>query len=362
MDQVYNVLMTSYKDSGVDITKGDRASSIARDHALKTFAGRKDRIGLPVTKEDSFAGLLDMRDHYLVQTTDSTGTKIDLAFDMNTFDTIGYDLLAMVADDAVCTGAEVFSVSNCLDIPSIDTAVVDRLLAGLSRACQEQHIAMSAGEIAEVPGAVLRGVWSATGIGIVQKENILKPEDICEGDQVIALRSGVARSNGFSLIRKILIEKFGESWCNEEWKDGLSWGEIMLTPSVIYHHALLKVLGRYEQERVCEIKGLAHITGGGIPSKLGRILKKSQCGVKLTDLWDPHPAISDLIEIGGVPLAEAYNTWNMGNGMLAVVSPSETDTVIAELQKEGLEAKFAGEITKEKGIKLKTYEETEMTL
>ena len=353
--------MTTYKDSGVDISAGNEASAKAYQHAASTFASRKGMTGEPVQEKDGYAGFLDMGEYYLVQSDDSTGTKIDLATQLNSYDTLGYDLLAMVADDVVCTGAEVISVSNCLDVPNVDPAMIDALMKGLASACTEQKIVIPAGEIAEVPGAVARGVWSATAVGLVVKDRVIKPETIAPGDTILSLKSNVARSNGFSLIRKILSDAFGDNWCNQEWKNATSWGEVMLTPSKIYHAALLKLIGRYGEERKLNIKGLAHITGGGIPSKLRRVLKKSGCGAELGNLWEPHEAMKDLIALGNVPTDEAYRTWNMGNGMLVIVDPQNQDDSIKFLEKEDIEVQQAGTVTEDSAIKITAFDGTVVT-
>ena len=341
----YTLPMTTYRDSGVDIEGGNEASRIAYTHAQKTFSCRSGKIGEPVSDDGGFAGLLDMGDFYLVQNDDGTGSKMELAVTMGKFDTIGADLVAMVADDAICIGAEVISLSNTLDVGSIDQKMVDTLLGGLAAACQEQGIVMPGGEIAEVPGAVNSPVWNATSVGIVAKDAVIDTSTIADGDIVIALQSGVARSNGFSLIRKILTDAHGEDWHAVEWKDGVSWGEVMLTPSIIYHAALLTVLGRHSEDRNIQIKGLAHVTGGGIAENLKRTLKKSGCGAKLTDLFAPHDAIKDLIDLGSVAIEEAYRTWNMGNGMLVIVAAEDVDSTLAALQSAGLSAQVAGAIT-----------------
>lgn len=337
--------MTTYRDAGVDIDAGNSASKTAYSHAMATFASRKGMIGAPVEEEGGFAGLLDMGDFYLVQNDDGTGSKMEIAVALNKFDTIGYDLVAMVVDDAICTGAEVMSVSNTLDVPRVDEKMVDALLQGLSKACQEQKIVLPGGEIAEVPGAVNSPVWNATSVGIVAKDKVIDTANISEGDTVVALKSGVARSNGFSLIRKILRDAYGDNWFTQEWKDGTSWGEIMLTPSVIYHKALLSVLGRYGEERTMNVKGITHVTGGGIVENLKRTLKKSGRGATLNHLFAPHAAITDLIALGSVDMNEAYRTWNMGNGMLVILDPSDSDAFIAAMTKEGIEAQVAGSIT-----------------
>lgn len=356
----YTGIMTTYKDAGVDIEAGDTASKAAYKHAAESFAARKGMIGEPVFEEGGYAGFLDMGEYYLVQSTDSTGTKIDLATDLGTYHTLGYDLLAMVADDIVCTGAEVVAITNCIDVPKIDAKVIDQLMAGLSKACTEQKIVVPGGEIAEVPGAVNRGVWSASGVGIIAKDRVIRPEAIAEGDAIIAMRSAVARSNGFSLIRKILAEQIGETWTKEKWEGDVTWGGIMLTPSIVYHDAVLSVIGRYGEDRAVEVKGISHITGGGIPSKIGRVLKASGCGAELSDLWAPHPALVKLIELGSVPIEDAYRTWNMGNGMMAVVDPGDADKVIALLSEKNIEANIAGNVTANPGVTLKTFEGNEI--
>ncbi len=347
--------MTTYREAGVDIREGDKASAIAYAHATSTFASRSKMIGAPVEEKDGYGGFLDMGDHYLVISDDSTGSKIDLAFDVGKFDTLGYDLAAMVADDAVCTGAESLAISNTIDVPKIDAKIIDQLMGGLAKACSEQKIAVPAGEIAEVPGAVARGVWSATVVGIVAKDRVLKPETIEPGDAVIALKDNVARSNGFSLLRKILTDAYGKEWFRKEWKNRTTWGEILLTPSVIYSAAILDLIGRFREPVNIPVKGVAHITGGGIPSKFKRVLRKSGYGAALTDLWAPHEALLDVIALGSVPAEEAYRTWHMGNGMLVICEERHVVDALKNLKKQGIEAKRAGAIIREPEIRLKAF-------
>jgi phosphoribosylformylglycinamidine cyclo-ligase len=347
--------MATYRDAGVDIREGDRASMIAYTHAASTFISRKNMIGKPVYEKDGYAGFLDMGDYYLVVSDDSTGSKIDLAFEVGKFDTLGYDLTAMVADDAVCTGAESIAISNTIDVPHIDATIIDKLMAGLAKACTEQKIVVPAGEIAEVPGAVTRGVWSATVIGIVAKDRVLKPETTKPGDAVIALKDPVARSNGFSLLRTILSKAYGKEWYRKEWKKGQLWGEIFLTPSIIYSAAILSLIGRFGEDTKVPVKGIAHITGGGIPSKLKRILRKSGYGAELTDLWPPHEALADAIRIGKVETEEAYRTWHMGSGMLVVTEKENAPEAQKILRQQGIQAREAGMIIKEPTITVRSW-------
>lgn len=347
--------MTTYQDAGVDIREGDRASAMAYAHAASTFPSRRKMIGEPVYEKDGYAGFLNMGDYYLVQSDDSTGSKIDLAFDVGKFDTLGSDLTAMVADDAVCTGAESISISNTLDVPHISAAVIDPLMGGLAKACSAQKIVVPAGEIAEVPGAVARAVWSATVIGIVAKDRVLKPKTIRPGDAILALKDIVARSNGFSLLRAILAKAHDTEWFRKEWSNGTSWGEILLTPSVIYSAAILSLLGRYGEEVRVPVKGLAHITGGGIPSKLKRILRHARSGAELTDLWPPHEALTEVIRLGEVPIEEAYRTWHMGSGMLVILEEKHVAKALEFLTQHGIQAKRAGTVTQSPTITVRAF-------
>lgn len=343
----YALSVTTYSDAGVDIQRGDAASACAYAHARGTHASRMGKIGAPVPEhEGGFAGLLDMGSYFLVQTSDGTGTKMELAEQFSAYASLGRDLLAMVADDAVCTGAEVIGVSNTLDVPKADVAAIDPLLRGLSVACAEQGIAMTGGEIAEVPGSVSLPVWNATAVGILEKPRLLRPESIVPGDTVLALRERGCRSNGFSLIRRVL-RTAERAWGEEELRE-------LLRPSTIYHAALLALLGRFGEQRRVPLKGLAHITGGGIPSKLRRILKKAGYGAALHDLWPPPPVLVDLMTAGNIAQEEAYRTFCMGNGMLAVLSTEEATRALALLQGAGIEARVAGVITCDPAIVIAT--------
>jgi phosphoribosylformylglycinamidine cyclo-ligase len=348
--------MTTYREAGVDVSAGDAASKAAYATAAKTFAARKGMVGEPVLEEGGYGGMLDLGKYYLVVTDDGTGTKSEIAFAAGSLKTLGSDLLAMVADDAVCTGAEVIAVSNTIDIAKVETHVIEELMEGLGEACHRQKIVIPAGEIAEVPGAVRSAVWSATAVGIVAKDRVIAPSGIAPGDVVIALRESGARCNGFSLIRKILTEHFGEQWHRQKLGGGTTWAESVLAPSVVYHAAVLELIGRYGEARTVQVKGIAHITGGGIPSKLRRTLRASGTGAELLDLWGPASFLRDLTEMGDVRIEEAYRTWNMGNGMLIVVSAEDAERSVQMLSDQGVEARVAGTITKDPTIVVRTFD------
>jgi len=343
--------MSSYKKAGVDIKAGDNASKIAYKYAKSTFSSRKGMIGEPVTDESSYAGLIDMGDYYLVQCDDGVGTKIEIAEKIEKFDTLGYDLLAMVADDAICLGAETISISNTIDTNKVDAKVIDCLMKGLAKACIEQKIIIPGGEIAEVGKSVNGNIWNATAVGVLEKDKVIMGTEIQTGDKIISLREKGFRSNGFSLIRYILENKFGKNIYSKKSPFGKIWGEVLLEPSTIYSAGLLKILGRFGEKRKINIKGISHITGGGIVGNFRRILKDNKFGANFYDLFEPAEMVKEIQKLGTVTEDEAYKTWNMGNGMMLVVSPEDTKRVLELLK---IEAKIAGEITDSGIVEIQT--------
>ncbi len=306
--------MTTYEESGVNIDLGDKCSKIAYEAAKGTFKERKGKIGEPVLGEGGFAGLLDMGDFYLVQNDDGVGTKIQIAEAIEKYDTLGYDLLAMVADDAVCLGAEPISVSNTLDVNKVDPGKVEALMKGLKNAAIEHQIVIPGGEIAELGKMVNGYLWNATCVAVVEKSKLISGGDIQAGDKIIGLHSAGLRSNGFSLVRHILSEKFGNNWYSEKFDDVQTWGEATLTPSKIYCSAILDMHGRFGEEPKVQIKGIAHVTGGGIYDNLNRITKNYE----LKNLPGIPELMKKLMELGDVSKDEAYRTWNMGLGMILI--------------------------------------------
>jgi len=344
--------MATYKDSGVDVELGDRCSKMAYNAAKATFPGRKGMIGEPVTQDGGFTGMLDMGDFYFIQNDDGVGTKIEVAEQIRKFDTMGYDLIAMVADDGICVGAEVFSVTNTLDSPKLDDQMVEGLMEGLKNAALEQKIVVPGGELAELGNALNGAVWNSTAAGIVEKDKVITGKDIQVGDAILTLKSDGIRSNGLSLARMVLKEALGEDWAHTDYGDGRIWGEVILTPSKIYHRALLNIIGGYKQERKVNIKGLVHNTGGGIPGNLPRLLKGEGFGAKLDNLPEVHEFMLKMQEMGNVADDEAYKTWNMAIGMMAVVAQDDVEKTIELLKKEGIEAQLSGVVTDDSKIEI----------
>lgn len=342
--------MATYEESGVNIEQGDKASKAAYAAAKSTFAGRKGMIGEPVVIDGGFAGLLDFGDFYLVQNDDGVGSKIEVARLVGDFSTVGYDLLAMVADDAVCMGAEVVSITNTIDCNKVDPEVIAEMLSGLATACREQKIVIPGGEVAEMGSLVNGWLWNAAAVGVVAKNRVITGADIKPGNLVIGLSSVGFRSNGFSLVRHILQAEFGEQWYETEYEPGVSWGQAVLTPCKIYHDHLLALLGRYGQQRRVEMNGIVHITGGGLIDNVERILPDG-VGVDFTDLMPVPEVMQRLVELGNVDHAEAYKTWNMGMAMCLFVEADDADTVIAHFQSLDIPVQIVGEVSATEGVR-----------
>jgi phosphoribosylformylglycinamidine cyclo-ligase len=340
--------MATYKQAGVDISMGDKCSEMAYGAAKKTFTGRKGMIGVPVNIEGGFTGALDFGKFYMVFNCDGVGSKMLAGLAINKLDTLGYDLLAMVADDAVCVGAETVAITNTIDTNKVSDKAIGPLMDGLKKACIEQKIVIPGGEIGEMPDMVKATCWNASAIGIVEKDKFILGKNVKPGDKIIGLRSRGFRSNGFALVRYVLSKNFGDNWAKKKFDSKNSWGEAVLTPSIIYSNAVLELIGRYGQKRKCKVKAIAHITGGGIPGNITRVLGKY--GADLDNIWPPHAPMLKLQEIGGVSDREAYEVWNMGTGMVLV--SDEFAKIAASMKKHGIEAKIIGEVTAKKGVRL----------
>lgn len=341
--------MTSYKESRVNsMDRKDKCSSIAYSYAKKTFL--RKGIGRPLILDWGFSGPIDMGDHFLLLNDDGVGTKLILGLRLSKLDTLGYDLLAMVADDAVCQGGEVIAITNTIDVQQANENIVRELMKGLAEACKKQNVVIAGGEIAELGKVINYPVWNASAVAIVEKEKLITGKNVKVGDALVSFRSAVIRSNGLTLARHILKERYGENWYIKKYDEKHCWGEILLTPSIIYHSAVLDMIGRFGEKRKIDIHGIAHITGGGIPGNLARIL--GNFGADLKNLFPPHPALKKLQTLGKVSDSEAYNTWNMGNGMILAMPKKDAKKALEIARKNKIDAQVCGEVVKEKGIKL----------
>ena len=326
--------MTTYRQAGVDRDLGDLCSEIAYSEAKKTFAGRAGMIGEPLKMDGGFTGALDMKDFLLVQNEDGVGTKMEVAIRMKKFDTLGFDLVAMVADDAICVGAEVISITNTIDADSLDKNVVQGLMQGLGMACLQEKIVVPGGEIAELKGHVNGYTWNATAVGIVDKKKFIKGEGIKVGDKIIGLVSPNYRSNGFTLLRAVLKKAYGENWHTAKF-GAKTWGEVALDPCVIYHSAVLSLIGRFGEPGLVKLKGLAHITGGGLVENIPRVLPETLTARLDAAAWTMPPLFGWLQKEGNVSSQEMHRVFNCGIGMVVIVSPDQAATAEALLRDAG---------------------------
>jgi phosphoribosylformylglycinamidine cyclo-ligase len=343
-------------DSGLDLNRQDRASAVAYDWAQRTYGNRSGRAGLPVLGTDGFfANLMDFAGTTIAMTSDGIGTKVELAERTGIYHTLGFDLMAMVVDDLAAAGCEPVNVTNILDVDAADPAVVDDLMRGLHDAAALARVAVVGGEIAELGeridgwGSGMHFNWCATAIGVLPPGRLaLDGSRVAAGDAVVALRSDGFRSNGFSLVRRVMAAAFGADWHREPCESS-TWGRALLTPSRIYAPLLVDL----PAEGV-NLSGAAHVTGGGVPRNLARLLRPNGLGGDLGTLFPPHSFVQEVMRRGGVPAEQAHRMWNMGNGMLLTLPAERVDRCLEVCAKRGYQARVAGRVTTEPGIRLHT--------
>lgn len=344
------------KKSGVNIDLGNQASKVAFQYAVKTFSNRQGKKGAISSKTDGgFSNLLQFGKQRIGIGSDGTGTKAELAERTGIYDSLGYDLVAMVADDLAAAGLEPTNLSNVIDVDYLDVNIIDELMKGLKKACDFAGISITGGEIAELGNRIcgygdkMHFNWSSTAIGILPDylKTDIDGSGITPGDLIISLKSRGFRSNGFSAIRRIMEENFGTYWHEEPYDEKKNWGEKLLTPSLIYAPGITEMI-----KRNIIPKGIAHITGGGIFDNLRRVLKMTNYGAELNNLFPPLPEMSRLKELGKISDEQAYLWWNMGNGMLIVLDEKNIPEALNILNTKGYEAKLAGRITHSNDINI----------
>jgi phosphoribosylformylglycinamidine cyclo-ligase len=345
------------KKSGIDIDLGNQSSKIAYNYAKETFQNRKGKAGCIGTDSDGgFSNLLLFGDQRIGIGSDGIGTKAELAERTGVYDTLGYDLVAMVADDLAAMGFEPTNLSNVIDVDYLDKNIIDELMKGLRDACNFAGISITGGEIAELGNRIggygdnMHFNWSSTAIGILPNvlEKGIDGKEVKEGDSIISLKSRGFRSNGFSSIRRILNEQFGDNWHNEKYDDIASWGEKMLTPSLIYSPVINKII-----TEAYTIKSVVHITGGGIFDNLRRVLKINDLGARFDNLFEPLDEMKKVKELGNVSNEDAYLWWNMGNGMLIICEQKDTEGILKILADNGYAGRDAGIVTANNDIHVK---------
>ncbi len=353
---------TTYADSGVNIELGDDVSKILYNAAKATWVNRQGKLGEVIMPFDDFSGVRAIDVSNLPKGTlmnigfDGVGTKVEIAERANNHRTIAYDLFAMVCDDAVVRGAEPVLVGSILDVKSLGNSsnssieLVRQLAEGYINAAREANVAIVNGEVAELGTRVgghgdFNYNWGAGVVWFANKDKMFTGNEIKPGDYLIGLKETGFRSNGLSLVRKIMKNEFGEDWhlkCSENTLSDI------LRPSKIYSSAVADIFGGYAGEPKTELHGVAHITGGGIPGKLGRVLKPSGLGAFIDDPFYPSFTMRRIQKWGNVSDSEAYKSWNMGQGMI-LISP-KPEEVISILDDHQITAKVIGNVIKKPEI------------
>lgn len=332
-------MSNKYREAGVDLEAGYESVQRIRSHVARTkIKGAQDSIG-------SFGGMFDlsvlhMKQPVLVSGTDGVGTKLMLAFACDKHDTIGIDAVAMCVNDVIVQGAMPIFFLDYLAVGKNDPAQIEQLVKGVADGCVESECALIGGETAEMPDMYQADHYDIAGfcVGAVEKDKLLDGQTIASGQVLVGLPSSGCHSNGFSLIRKVLLKDAKLDLHKTYEGFDFPLGEVLLTPTKIYVKAIKHVL------KTVDIKGMSHITGGGFYENLPRMLK-SGLGVRIDVSAFPKPKIFDFIQAhGAIEAREMYNVFNMGIGFVLAVEASDVDTVLACLQEIGEEAYVIGEV------------------
>lgn len=324
--------MITYKDSGVNIEEGYKSVKLIKEYAAKTFIpGVMSNIG-------SFAGMFELGAGYknpvLVSGTDGVGTKLEIAFKLNKYDTVGIDCVAMCVNDVLCHGAKPLLFLDYIACGKLKAEVAADLVKGVSMGCINSGCALIGGETAEMPGFYKEGDYDMAGftVGIVDKDKIIDGSKIKHGDVLIGIESSGLHSNGFSLVRKLIPDLSVDF-------EGKKIGEVLLTPTRIYVKEILKLIGLYD------IKGMAHITGGGFIENIPRMFKEDFTAVINKNSYKV-PSIFNCLMSQGAEESRMYNTFNMGIGFVLCVDNHDAVNVIKSIEEEGIRAYKIGVVEK----------------
>jgi phosphoribosylformylglycinamidine cyclo-ligase len=276
----------------------------------------------------------------LISSTDGVGTKLKVAFRTGVHDTVGIDLVAMCVNDVVVQGAEPLFFLDYFATGHLEVEVAEAVIRGIAAGCKEAGCSLIGGETAELPGMYAANEYDLAGfaVGIVDRDRLIDGSTITVGDKIVGLASSGIHSNGYSLVRKILFEDGGYSTDHLFPELGKPLGEVLLTPTRIYVRTVLNLV------RDFTIKGMAHITGGGLPENLPRILPQGCQVVLERTSWEVPPIFRLLQELGRVEDAEMLRTFNYGVGLAVVVTAGELDEVMNRLGAMGQKAWVIGEV------------------
>lgn len=336
----------TYRDSGVDI---DAGNSLVE--AIKPMVRATRRAGADADL-GGFGGLFDLKaagfkDPILVAANDGVGTKLKIAIETGHHATIGIDLVAMCVNDLVVQGAEPLFFLDYFATGALDVATAKSVIAGIANGCRQAGCALIGGETAEMPGMYARGDYDLAGfaVGAVERGEILPRTDIMPGDVLIGLPSSGVHSNGYSLVRRLVLEEKLDWQHAAPWDSGRSLGEELLQPTRIYVKPLLAALKATGGGAHGAIKGLSHITGGGVSENLPRVLPNTVAARIELSLIKVPPVFGWLAKAGRLDDAELLRTFNTGIGMIVVAARDKAGAVVEALQAAGEAAVIIGDIT-----------------
>ena len=323
--------MLTYKNSGVDKEEGYKSVDMIKQMAVNTYSKKV------LNELGSFGAMYKLgryKNPVLVSGTDGVGTKLKLAFHLKKYDTIGIDCVAMCVNDILCHGAEPMFFLDYLACGKLDAGVSSEIVKGVAEGCLSSGMSLVGGETAEMPGFYNEGEYDIAGfaVGVVEKKKVINGEKIKEGDIIIGLESSGVHSNGFSLVRKLVTD------LDEEY-NGQKISEYLLIPTKIYVKPVSKIIKKFK------VKGMAHITGGGLIENVPRVIPDGLSAVISKDKIKV-PEIFTYLQSKGVPEDEMWGTFNMGIGFIIVVKEKDKDKVMKKLSKYGENAYEIGRIEK----------------
>jgi len=332
---------SAYAAAGVDIEAADKAVDLMKGWVEK--AGRPEVIG----SLGGFAGLYDAsaltryRQPILATSTDGAGTKVAIAQAMDIHDTIGFDLVGMVVDDLVVCGAEPLFMTDYIATGRVVPERIAAIVKGIAEACVEAGCALVGGETAEHPGLMEPDAYDVAGAatGVVEAASLLGPGRVRPGDVALAMASSGLHANGYSLVRHLLLDRAGWALDRDVPELGRTLGEELLEPTRIYAKACLALAEE------TDVHAMAHVTGGGLAANLARVLPEEVSVSIDRGTWTPAPVFEVVRQVGAVSQEDLEATLNCGVGMVALLPPDDVDRAVATLQRFGIPAWAAGEVT-----------------
>ena len=335
----------TYAGAGVDIGAGEEAVERIKATVRSTF--RPEVIG----DIGGFGGLFAFDPTrysrpVLVAATDGVGTKAVVARLADRYETIGIDLVAMSVDDIAAQGAEPLFFLDCISAGRLDPHQIEQLVAGVATGCKEAGCALIGGEMAELPGMLEPGHFDLVGfaVGVAERDRLVTGSIVAPGDRLIGLPSPGLRCNGYSLARRVLLDRGGRSLDEPAWsRASHSLGEELLRPSVIYAPALVSLC------HSVEVHGMAHITGGGIPGNLARVLPRNCDAIVVRSRWETPEIFNQVQAAGDIGPEEMAKVFNLGIGMIAVVAPRDVYRAHDLLRDAGHDSVDIGEVVEGEG-------------